>query len=87
MTVTEKTGGRLRLILGDQLTRGISALSGIDPARDVVLMVEVAAEEEGPKAQKNRLSAGCQTNLLKLNKDIIPTKGFSSQNLKGLPFS
>ncbi len=34
----------LRLILGDQLTRGLSALSDIDPVRDVVLMVEVAAE-------------------------------------------
>jgi deoxyribodipyrimidine photolyase-related protein len=44
MTATAKTGGRLRLVLGDQLTRGISALAGIDPARDVVLMVEVAAE-------------------------------------------
>jgi deoxyribodipyrimidine photolyase-related protein len=35
---------RLRFILGDQLTRDLSALTDIDPARDVVLMVEVAAE-------------------------------------------
>jgi deoxyribodipyrimidine photolyase-related protein len=34
----------LRFILGDQLSRSVSALGGIDPARDVVLMVEVQAE-------------------------------------------
>ncbi|MHB2167469.1 cryptochrome/photolyase family protein [Alsobacter sp. R-9] len=34
----------LRLILGDQLTRSVSALHGLDPARDTVLMVEVADE-------------------------------------------
>jgi deoxyribodipyrimidine photolyase-like uncharacterized protein len=31
----------LRFILGDQLTRGISSLDGLDKANDVVLMVEV----------------------------------------------
>jgi deoxyribodipyrimidine photolyase-related protein len=34
----------LRLVLGDHLTRSVSALSGIDTAGDVVLMIE--AEEE-----------------------------------------
>ena len=34
----------LRFILGDQLTRGIPTLKGLDPACDVVLMVEVAEE-------------------------------------------
>jgi deoxyribodipyrimidine photolyase-related protein len=34
----------LRFILGDQLTRDISALDGLDPARDIVLMAEVAEE-------------------------------------------
>ena len=34
----------LRFILGDQLTRAISALDGLDPTRDTVLMVEVAEE-------------------------------------------
>ena len=34
----------LRFILGDQLSRDISSLRGLDPAHDVVLMVEVAAE-------------------------------------------
>jgi len=32
------------LVLGDQLTTSLSALSGLDPTRDVVLMVEVRAE-------------------------------------------
>jgi deoxyribodipyrimidine photolyase-related protein len=31
----------LRFILGDQLTRSISSLRGLDPSRDVVLMAEV----------------------------------------------
>jgi NAD(P)-dependent dehydrogenase (short-subunit alcohol dehydrogenase family) len=34
----------LRLVMGDQLSDGISALEGLDPGRDVVLMVEVAEE-------------------------------------------
>ena len=34
----------LRFILGDQLTRDVSALTDLDPAQDVVLMVEAAAE-------------------------------------------
>lgn len=36
--------GNLRFVLGDQLTRDLSALADIDPARDAVLMVEVEAE-------------------------------------------
>jgi deoxyribodipyrimidine photolyase-related protein len=35
---------RLRLLLGDQLTRSITALDGLDPARDVILLAEVAQE-------------------------------------------
>jgi deoxyribodipyrimidine photolyase-related protein len=35
---------RLRFVLGDQLTRDLSALGDLDPSRDVVLMVEVMAE-------------------------------------------
>ena len=34
----------LRFILGDQLSRDISALDGLDPAEDIVLMAEVMAE-------------------------------------------
>jgi deoxyribodipyrimidine photolyase-related protein len=34
----------LRVVLGDQLSRGIAALEDVDPSRDVVLMMEVAAE-------------------------------------------
>ena len=39
-----RAGGSLRLILGDQLSAGISSMVDIDLARDVVLMVEVASE-------------------------------------------
>jgi len=34
----------LRIILGDQLSREMSSLRGLDPARDVVLMMEVRGE-------------------------------------------
>ncbi len=36
--------GVLRMVLGDQLTPSLSALSDLDPARDVVLMAEAQAE-------------------------------------------
>ncbi len=36
--------GTLRIVLGDQLSRGLSALEDIDPGRDVVLMAEVMDE-------------------------------------------
>jgi len=36
--------GALRFVLGDQLSRGVSSLRGIDRARDVVLLAEVADE-------------------------------------------
>ena len=35
--------GRLWLVPGDQLTRGLASLADLDPATDVVLMVDVAA--------------------------------------------
>jgi len=34
----------LCLVLGDQLTKGLSALDGIDPARDIIFMAEVEQE-------------------------------------------
>ena len=34
----------LRVVLGDQLSPGVAALQGLDPARDVVLMAEVMGE-------------------------------------------
>lgn len=38
------SGPVLRFVLGDHLTREVAALRDVDPARDVVLMVEVAEE-------------------------------------------
>jgi len=37
-------GGTLRVVLGDQLTRTVAALDGLDPAADTVLMAEVMGE-------------------------------------------
>ena len=36
--------GTLRVVLGDQLSRGIAALDGLDPAADTVLLMEVMGE-------------------------------------------
>jgi deoxyribodipyrimidine photolyase-related protein len=47
---------RLRLVLGDQLTRGVSSLSDIDPSRDVVLMVEVAEEARYVRHHKQKIA-------------------------------
>jgi deoxyribodipyrimidine photolyase-related protein len=44
MPVSSTTPAGLRIVLGDQLSTGLSALEGADPARDVVLMMEVADE-------------------------------------------
>jgi deoxyribodipyrimidine photolyase-related protein len=38
------SGRVLRVVLGDQCSRTLSALEGLDPARDTVLMMEVMAE-------------------------------------------
>lgn len=47
---------RLRFVLGDQLTRDLSALSDLDPARDVVLMVEVEAETRYVPHHKQKIA-------------------------------
>ncbi len=46
---------RLVLLLGDQLSRSISALEGFDPARDRVLMAEVASEATYVRHHKQKL--------------------------------
>lgn len=46
----------LRFILGDQLTRSIAALSGLDAANDVVLMVEVAEETTYVRHHKQKIA-------------------------------
>ncbi len=44
MVTALKSGGTLRIVLGDQCSAGLSALSDLDPERDVVLLAEVMAE-------------------------------------------
>jgi len=56
----------LRLVLGDQLSRDISALRDIDPIRDVVLMVEVGPETTYVRHHKQKIVlvlSGCATSL------------------------
>ena len=45
----------LRLILGDQLDRDISALEGIDSRTDVILMAEVMQEATYVRHHKQKL--------------------------------
>ncbi len=46
----------LRFILGDQLTRNVSSLRGLDPAKDVVLMVEVHDEATYVRHHKQKIA-------------------------------
>lgn len=46
----------LRFLLGDQLTHTLSALDGLDRSRDVVLMVEVAAETTYVRHHKQKIA-------------------------------
>ena len=48
--------GDLRFILGDQLSHDVAALRGLDPARDVVLMTEVADETTYVPHHKQKLA-------------------------------
>ncbi len=48
--------GTLRLVLGDQLSDGLSALEGLDAARDVVLMAEVRDEATYVKHHKQKIA-------------------------------
>ncbi|WP_425104396.1 cryptochrome/photolyase family protein [Ancylobacter sp.] len=48
--------GHLRFVLGDQLTREVSSLVDLDPARDIVLMVEVEAEARYVPHHKQKIA-------------------------------
>ena len=48
--------GTLRLILGDQLSRGISSLDGLDPSRDVVVMAELHDETTYVRHHKKKIA-------------------------------
>ncbi|MGB2000550.1 MAG: cryptochrome/photolyase family protein, partial [Candidatus Puniceispirillaceae bacterium] len=48
--------GALRLVLGDQLSRGLAGLADLDPARDVVLMAEVIEEVTYVKHHKRKVA-------------------------------
>ncbi len=48
--------GVLRVILGDQLDRGIAALADLDPKRDIVLMMEVDAEATYVRHHKKKIA-------------------------------
>ena len=54
-TTTAATG-TLRLVLGDQLSDALSALSDLDPSRDVVLMAEVNDEATYVRHHKQKIA-------------------------------
>ena len=47
---------KLILVLGDQLTPNVSSLAASDPARDVVLMVEVVEEATYVRHHKKKIA-------------------------------
>jgi deoxyribodipyrimidine photolyase-related protein len=49
-------GKTIRFVLGDHLTRSVAALRDIDPASDVVLMVEVAEETTYVRHHKQKIA-------------------------------
>ncbi|WP_395650684.1 cryptochrome/photolyase family protein [Brevundimonas sp.] len=51
-----RSGGTLRLVLGDQLSDGLSALADLDPDRDVVLMAEVRDEATYVRHHKQKIA-------------------------------
>jgi deoxyribodipyrimidine photolyase-related protein len=46
----------LRFVLGDQLTRSLSSLNGLDKVKDIVLMVEVQAETTYVRHHKQKIA-------------------------------
>ncbi|MFZ4120638.1 MAG: cryptochrome/photolyase family protein [Caulobacterales bacterium] len=50
------SGATLCVVLGDQLTPGLSALRGADKSRDVVLMMEVTAETTYVRHHKKKIA-------------------------------
>ena len=48
--------GALRLVLGDQLNRGLAGLADLDPAQDVVLMAEVIEEVTYVRHHKRKIA-------------------------------
>lgn len=52
----DQKAATLRIVLGDQLTRSLSALSGMDRAHDIVLMAEVDAEARYVKHHKQKIA-------------------------------
>ncbi|MCQ4161495.1 cryptochrome/photolyase family protein [Roseomonas sp. GC11] len=46
----------LRIVLGDQCSRHLSALRGLDPARDVVLSMEVAEEADAVPHHRQKIA-------------------------------
>lgn len=53
--MTASQGRTLRLVLGDQLSDGLSSLRDLDPRSDTVLMAEVMAEAEYVRHHKQKL--------------------------------
>jgi hypothetical protein len=53
---TEAKAPALRLVLGDQLSDGLSSLADLDPARDVVLMAEVTSEASYVRHHKRKIA-------------------------------
>ncbi|QQQ19103.1 cryptochrome/photolyase family protein [Brevundimonas vitis] len=56
MTQPSTRTGTLRLVLGDQLSDGLSALTDLDPARDLILLAEVRDEATYVRHHKQKIA-------------------------------
>jgi len=56
MTQPSTGNATLRLVLGDQLSDGLSALTDLDPARDLVLLAEVRGEATYVRHHKQKIA-------------------------------
>lgn len=71
--MTQRGPQRLRLVLGDQLSRGVSALAGLDPARDQVWMCE--ADEEATHVPSHKARTALFLSAMRHFRDELAAEG------------
>jgi deoxyribodipyrimidine photolyase-related protein len=70
----------LRLVLGDQLSDELSALSDLDPRRDIVLMMEVEAESTTVRHHKQKIVL--VLSAMRHFADVLRERGVSVDYIK-----
>ena len=73
--MTSSRGGRLHIVLGDQLDPEISALADLDPDRDVVWMAE--SDEEISRVRSHRLRIALFLSAMRHHRDALRERGIT----------